>query len=135
MRNKSFMFIIMAIMGISLALPAAGQARWRGWYGAGVFAGGVVVGAAISRPWYYAPAPAYVYPAPVYVYPPPAVVYTAPPPAYIPNQAYAKPDPSSVSKADSKPPAGQMVEVPGQYVNGKWVPSHKAWASDHPKLV
>jgi hypothetical protein len=128
MRNKSFMIIIVALVGISLALPASSHAWWRGhggsgghgWYGAGAFAGGVLLGTAIARPWYYVPAP-------VYVYPVPTVVYTAPPYVYVPNQAYAYPDPKAVSGTP-----GQWVEVPGLSVNGKWVPSHKAWVPNSP---
>ncbi len=45
-----------------------------GYYGAGAFgfAAGALIGSALSRPYYYAPAPApiYVAPAPVYVYQP-----------------------------------------------------------------
>jgi hypothetical protein len=30
------------------------------------------------------------------------------------------------------PPPGQWVDVPGQWVNGKWVPSHKVWVPVNP---
>jgi hypothetical protein len=128
MRKKIFMIIIVALIGISLALPAASQARgWRGgwgWWGPGALAGGVLLGAALAQPWYYYAPP------PAYVYPPPAVVYTTPP--YYPSQAYAYPDPAVTSQSDGKPSSGQWVTVPGQSVNGKWVPSHKVWVSDNP---
>lgn len=141
MKKKSFLIIIIALIGISLALPADSEARrygrygcrggW-GWYGAGALAGGVLLGAAIARPWYYGPSP-------VYVYSPPAVIYTSPP-VYFSNQAYAYPDPAVTSRPDStlasrpdsRPSSGQWVEVPGQSVNGKWVPPHKVWVSDNP---
>ncbi len=130
MRKKSFVFIIVALIGISFAFPATSQARrygWRGgrgWYGAGAFAGGVVLGTVIARPWYYAPAP-------VYVYPPPPVAYDTPPPAYYSDQPYAQPyaypDPTVASRPDDRSSAGQWVEVPGQSINGRWVPPHRAW--------
>ena len=131
MRKKSFMIIIVALIGISLTLPVTSQARrygrrggW-GWYGAGAFVGGVVVGSVLARPWYYdpwyyAPGPVYVYPSPPVVYPPSVVYYS--------DQAYAYPDPAITPKPDDKSSSGQWVEVPGQSVNGKWVPAHKAWA-------
>lgn len=31
-----------------------------------------------------------------------------------------------------EPPAGHWVDVPGQWVNGKWVPSHKVWVQTYP---
>lgn len=31
-----------------------------------------------------------------------------------------------------EPPPGQWVDVPGQWVNGKWVPSHKVWVPVNP---
>jgi hypothetical protein len=30
------------------------------------------------------------------------------------------------------PPPGQWVDVPGQWINGKWVPSHKVWVPVNP---
>jgi hypothetical protein len=143
MKYRGLMMVTTTLVVISLALPTISLARWHGhghrgwhggwgWYGAGAFAGGVLLGTAISRPYYYAPPP-------VYVYPPPPVIYSAPPPpVYIPNQAYAYPDPAVTSRPENKPSAsgpassGQWVEVPGQSVNGKWVPPHKAWVPDNP---
>jgi hypothetical protein len=31
-----------------------------------------------------------------------------------------------------EPPPGHWVDVPGQWVNGKWVPSHKVWVPVNP---
>jgi len=31
-----------------------------------------------------------------------------------------------------EPPAGHWVDVPGQWANGKWVPSHKIWEPVNP---
>jgi len=119
MKEKGFMIVIVALLGMSLAIPSTGHARrgcCYGWYGPGVFAGGILFGAAIARPWYYAPRPVYVYPAP-------PVVYAVPPPVYFPNQAYGYPDPALAPKTES----GEWVEVPGQSVKGKWVPPHRVW--------
>ena len=142
MKNKSFMILIVFLLAVSLAIPGTSYARERysgrqyygrpysghqysgrpyyrhhynghygrhydGWYGAGVLAGGILLGALIAQPWYYRQAP----------------VYTAPSTVYVPNQAYAYPDPNLTSKEGS----GEWVEVPGQSVNGKWVPPHKTW--------
>jgi hypothetical protein len=133
-KYRNLTIIMIALVVISFALPTVSHARWHGWrggwgwYGAGAFAGGALLGTAISRPYYYYPPP------PVYVYPPPPVVYSAPPPpVYLPNQAYAYPDPAVASRPESKPSLpGQWVEVPGQSVNGKWVPPHKVWVPDNP---
>ena len=45
-----------------------------------------------------------------------------PPPAYAPPPA---PPPQEA-------PPGQWVDVPGEWVNGKWVPPHKAWVPVNP---
>jgi len=151
--------ISLAFPAVSQARGGRGRGGWgsgwarggRGWYGAGAFMGGAVLGAAIARPWYYGygPVPYYYYPPPAYgyypppaygYYPPPGAVYNAPPPAYSPNQAYAYPDqavaaqqgPNVTPGTDITPPSGQWVEVPGQSVNGKWIPPHKAWVPDNP---
>lgn len=124
MKSKAVAIIAITLVGVTLALPAASHARggW-GWWGPGAFAGGVLLGAAVARPWYYAPPPAYVYPAP-------QVVYTAPPP----NQAYAYPSPPPPAETASAPQGqgrGQWVEVPGQAVNNTWVPPHKVFVPDN----
>ena len=143
MRKQTFIIIIVALIGISLAFPVVSQARggwgrggW-GWYGGGAFVSGAVLGAAIASPWYYG----YGYgPTPYYGYPPPGTVYSAPPPVYTPNQAYAYPDPNVAPQqsptvtpgTDGTPPSGQWVEVPGQSINNRWVPSHKVWVPNNP---
>jgi len=55
---------------------------------------------------------------------PPA--YTPPPPPP-PPQVAAAPAPMP-----EEPPPGQWVDVPGEYVNGVWVPPHKAWVPANP---
>jgi hypothetical protein len=115
MRRNSFMILMVALIAVMLVLPA-GEAQARGgWvWGPAAFAGGLLIGTSLARPWYGPP---------VYVYPPP-VVYTPQPTYYVPNQAYAYPDPAITSG----PVRGRWVEVPGQSINGVWVPAHKAWA-------
>jgi len=43
-----------------------------------------------------------------------------------PQEGYRGPSPSP------EPPPGHWVDVPGQWVNGKWVPSHKVWVPVNP---
>lgn len=110
------MIVVIALIGMALILPTGEARAYGGWaWGPAAFVGGLLLGSSLARPW-YAPWPGY------YAYPPPSVVY--PPPAYyVPSPAYAYPAP-----AVSQSTRGQWVEVPGQSVNGVWVPPHKAWA-------
>ncbi len=122
MRRRSLMIVMVALIGMALILPAGQAQAHGGWFwGPAAFAGGLFLGASIARPWYYEPAP-------VYVYPPPTVVYAPRPVYYAPNQAYAYPDPANTSG----PARGRWVEVPGQSINGIWVPRHKAWVPNNP---
>ncbi|MCX5804824.1 MAG: glycine zipper domain-containing protein [Proteobacteria bacterium] len=41
------------------------------------------------------------------------------------NSTYASP-------AGIENPPGQWVEIPGQWVGGKWVPTHRAWVPINP---
>ncbi|HVN97085.1 MAG TPA: hypothetical protein VMT62_11695 [Syntrophorhabdaceae bacterium] len=128
-RHVSIIVAVVLIVAV-LFLPASSHAwghfgHHYGWYAPGAFIGGVILGTAIARPYYY-----YPYPAPVYAYPPPTVVYVNPQPVYVPNQAYASPDPAATSNAAPNPATGEWIEVPGQYVNGTWVPAHKVWVSN-----
>lgn len=123
MRRSSFTLLVVALIGIALVLPVGEAQAHGGWvWGPAAFAGGLLLGTSLARPWYGPP---------VYVYPPP-VVYAPQPAYYVPNQAYAYPDPAirpdrGMSGA-SRPSKGQWVEVPAQSVNGVWVPAHRAWA-------
>jgi len=122
MKSKIVTIILVTLLAATLITPSTSHA-WGGWWVPGAFAGGVILGAAVARPW-YAPAPVYVYPYP-YEYPAPQVVYTPPP-----SQVYAYPPPASAppDTAAASQGKGQWVEVPGQMVNNIWVPPHKAWA-------
>jgi hypothetical protein len=129
--KRKILVALIVILGISFVLPAASFA-WRGggragyhggwgyhrpyygWYGPRVYAGAAFVG-----PWYAPP--------PVYVYSPP-VVYSNP----VPPPAIAYPDPALTSQYTGENPPGQWVTVPGQWVNGKWIPSHRTWVAVNP---
>jgi hypothetical protein len=82
-----------------------------GWDVAGAALGGLIVGGVIANafiPRYVVgPSPAYAYPAPDYV-PAPGYGYDAP------------------------PPPGEWIMVPGQWVGGRWIPSHQAWVPVNP---
>ena len=39
--------------------------------------------------------------------------------------------PVASNEADAPPP-GQWIQIPGQWVGGKWVPAHKAWVPINP---
>jgi hypothetical protein len=43
---------------------------------------------------------------------------------------YASSEP--VNQAPLQAPPGQWVDVPGQWIGGKWVPSHKVWVPVNP---
>lgn len=45
-------------------------------------------------------------------------------------QAGTYPSSSQVTPQDQPP--GQWVEVPGQWIGGKWVPAHKVWVPVNP---
>lgn len=129
---------IIAIISICLFLlvSSAGYSWSRGYYrGCGgcsngwavgaAIAGGIVVGAVvanmIAQSVSYNPPPQRVY-----VYPQPNAVYVYPQPS---NTAYAYPDPEFTAKYSQNKPSGEWVTVPGQTVNGKWVPEHKVLIS------
>jgi len=129
---------------LSLLLPASSEAWRGGYYGGGyyhgggygygwwgpAFLGGVALGAAVAGPWWYPPPrPVYVYPSPAYVYPtPPAYVYPEPRVEVYPSAPPPQPRPQYQSEG----PSGEWVMVPGQWVEGRWVPTHKAWAPRNP---
>jgi hypothetical protein len=130
--KRRMLAALIVVLGISFILPAASFA-WRGGAGVSIgYHGGwghyrpygwyhprVYAGTAFVSPWYVPP--------PVYTYAP-AVVYINPPPA----PAYAYPDPAITGQYTGENPPGQWVEVPGQWVNGKWIPSHRAWVAVNP---
>jgi hypothetical protein len=101
-----------------------GRGGWNnGWAVGGAIAGGILVGAVVANT--IARSVAYnLPPQRVYLYPQPNVVYVYPQPSNT-NIAYAYPDPDFVARYGQNKPSGEWVAVPGQTVNGKWVPEHK----------
>jgi hypothetical protein len=84
-----------------------------GWAVGSVIAGGILLGAVVGN--MIAQSAAYN--------PPPQRVYVYPPS----NVAYAYPDPEFTARYSKSKPSGEWAIVPGQSVNGKWVPEHKVW--------
>jgi hypothetical protein len=127
--KKKMLAVLFIVLGLSCILPAAGFAwtggpgvhrsgrvpyRHHGWYRPRVY-----VGASFVNPWYIPP--------PVYIYSPP-VIYSEP----VPPPVYAYPDPGLTGQYTGGNPPGQWVTVPGQWVDGKWIPSHRAWVAVNP---
>jgi hypothetical protein len=122
---------LLALLAVSLTMAVPSYSRAGGGWGAGWFVGGLAMGSALglaARPYYYPP-PYYYYPPPAYPYPAPAYAY---PPGYVyepPPPSASAPPPQSAAVPPQMGPAGEgdWVTVPGQNVNGTWVPQHKVW--------
>ena len=133
-------FITISIICLLFIVTSASYSWSRGWYYGGcggcnngwavgaAIAGGMLVGAVatnmIAQSAVYNPPPQRVY-----VYPQPNVVYVYPQPS---NVAYAYPDPEFTARYSQSKPSGDWVVVPGQTVNGKWVPEHKVLVPAQP---
>jgi hypothetical protein len=122
MKIKVFLIVVLGITTVlAYALPSMARGPYPyygghyyghhhgsgGAYIAGAIVGGILLGSlisAVTAPTYYArqPEPAYAYP------------------------------PSSGSSYDYNAPPGEWVVVPGKWVNGKWVPSHRVWVPVDP---
>ena len=133
-RNLYLVFIL--IISLSLIFPSVGYS-WtyghyrpyrhhhggsgynNGWAVGAAIAGGILVGAVvgniIAQNTIYSTSPQKVY---------------SPPQT---NVAYACPDPEFIAKYGKKKSSGEWVIVPGQSVDGKWVPEHKVWVPAQPK--
>ncbi len=70
---KRFLVVILAVLVLGLAMPKPSEANGA-WVPAAII-GGIILGAAITQPWYSAPVYAYPAPEPLYAYPAPAPVY------------------------------------------------------------
>ena len=82
-----------------------------GWYGAGFF------GAPYPDPWYYGTP----------YYDPYADPYSVPL-----ASAYPDSEAAILPEAVSEEMEGEWVVVPGQSVDGRWIPSHEAWVPKSP---
>ena len=123
--KKWIIFVVLALIVLSFAVPTPGHAR--GWYGyrggwgwgPGAFWGGAAFGAALAYPYYGYPYRYYGYPYPYgypYAYPPP-YAYSQPPQP----QVYAEPqqeywyhckDPEGYYPYVASCPSGWMRVVP-----------------------
>ena len=136
MRKLIAVFVIL----LFFVFTFAGYSWSHGWHYSGcggcnsvwgvgaAIAGGILVGAVITNMM----AQSFAYNAPpqkVYVYPQPKVIYVYPQPS---NTAYAYPDPEFTARYGQTKPSGEWVVVPGQTVNGKWVPEHKTFVPTIP---
>jgi hypothetical protein len=108
--KKVIVFSMIALLLSMSYVPLSYAGHHGGGYAVGALAGGLLlgtfIGSALSQPHYVAPAPVYVYPAraPAYAYP----------------------------SGPAEGPPGQWVVVPGQWVGGAWVPSHRVWTPTSP---
>jgi hypothetical protein len=136
MRRK-MLLVLIVVLGISFILPTSSFAwrrgsgagyhgRWSSYGHHGWYSPRVYVGTAFVGPWFVSP-PVYAYSPPVYAYSPP-VVYSNP----VPPPAYAYPDPALTGQYTGENPPGESIIVPGQWVNGKWIPSHRAQVAGNP---
>ena len=124
--KRNILVVLLTVLTLSLAFPQKSEAN-SGWWILPAFVGGMILGSAVTAPYGYAYPP----PRPVYAYPPPHRVYVYPSRAYgdYPREeAYAYPEQGYTASPRYESPRGQWVIVPGQWVEGRWVPRHKAWA-------
>jgi hypothetical protein len=119
MRKRITIFIIC----LFLALPSVSHSWSRGrYYGYGGCYNGWAVGATIAGSILIGAVVGNMIAQSAYNYPPPQRVYYAPPQS---NVAYAYPDPDFVARYSQNKPSDEWAIVPGQSVNGKWVPEHR----------
>lgn len=106
-----------------------------GWETAAVVGGSILLGTflgmAINSNYRYAYPPR-----PVYGYPGSEAPYAAPDPAFIERYSGEKssenyPAPVYSSRDSSHQPPGAWITVPGQWVQGIWVPAHQVWLPEN----
>lgn len=127
--KKNLYLVFILIISLSLILPSVSYAWhyryyrgcggcYNGWGVGAAIAGGILVGAVvgniIAQNTIYSTSPQKVY---------------SPPQT---NVAYAYPDPAFIAKYGQKKGLEEWVIVPGQSVDGKWVPEHKVWVTVNP---
>lgn len=126
--KRKILVVLIVLLGLSFILPSISSARAGRFHGRlgyyrhyGWHRPHVYVGTAFVAPWYV------IVPPPAYIYAPPVA-----PPAPVVQPAYAYPDPEFIAKHKDNNPPGEWVAVPGQWVDGKWVPAHKVWVPVNP---
>ncbi len=98
-------------------------AHYHGGYGYSSYGTGVFIGAAVVAPLYYP------VPSPVYEPPPPAIYDTTGPEASLEYPDSSVP-PEEYAQDSQTNSAGEWITVPGQYVDGSWIPEHRVWVSE-----
>lgn len=122
--KKNLYIVLILVMSLSLVLPSVSYSWYyrhyrgcggcyNGWGVGTAIAGGILVGAVVGN---------VIAQNAVYSTPPQRVYYSP-----RPNVAYAYPDPAFIAKYSKNRYPGEWVVVPGQSVDGKWVPEHKVW--------
>ena len=125
-RKKALTMALVLVVGIMLVYPTAGFSYDRGHYrpaprysshggnglaiagvALGAIAIGAIIGSVMSQPRETTR----------------EVVYTEP--AYAQTSGYGP-------AYGREEPLGQWVMVPGQWVNGQWIPDHQAWVPVNP---
>jgi len=140
MKVKGFIAVFMVI-AVMFVVPSMGFAHghWyhrhccyssHWWVPGAVIASGLLLSVAIIRPWYTPPKT-------IYVYPSSTIVRTQDnSTGVVSKRAYATPDPQFISKyghaGANEVRTGEWVTVPGQQVDGKWIPPHKVWLPSSP---
>jgi hypothetical protein len=123
--KRKMLVVLVVILGLSFILPTASSA-WSGNVGGGAgYRGGWRTGAGYRGGW--GPYRPYGWYRPrVYV----GAAFVNP--WYVHAPAYAYPDPQITGQYTGENPPGEWVTVPGQWVNGKWIPSHNSWVPVNP---
>ena len=123
-------FITISIICLLFIVSSASYSWSRGYYyGCGGYNNGWAVGAAIASGILVGAVVTNLIAQSAAFNPPPQRVYVYPQPS---NIAYAYPDPEFTARYSQSKPSGEWVVVPGQTVNGKWVPEHKVLVPAQP---
>jgi hypothetical protein len=105
--KKKLVAVMLIGLTLMLAVPQRGEAHGAYWV-PGAIIGGMILGAAVSHAFL---PPVYVEQRPVYVYPP----------------ARAYPYPYGGGEEPGRYRSGYWAQVPGMWIDGRWVPPHRAW--------
>jgi hypothetical protein len=145
--KKIFIISVLIIGILALSSPSFGHGPYyghhhgygwgyyNGWEAAAIVGGSILLGTflgiAINNSYRYSPPPQGVY-----VYPEPQQPYASPDPAFIEQYSRQKetetyPGPAYSSRENMGSPPGSWVIVPGQWVQGHWVPAHNVWVPEN----